>query len=580
VVCDVEPGPAGLSGRLVGRSALRSPPLWEFAAQADPGIAPAVLNWPCTHPAQASGLPAGVLVAPGVQSTQGATADAWGLHPDAVWPVCERAAVHAHRLHPDDLDAPILDELLHGVLPSQRRPLLDATRRQLAELSTLQALALRLGATAGSRLAALRLDTLADVAQTLASALRPVPGIDAGLQQPWHVLVGWMRFVDMLLAEQLATLAPDDGLLLVGSGALPAALRASRRGLVPEEPSGFVLLHGPGVRPDRLIDGAQAVDIAPTVLGWLGLSPPPGCQGRRLTESNRKHTPGQARPVPGAQGLRPLDPSDLLGDSAPDAAEADGLAWLAAQGVAPLPLDDWRAVTRQVQATQLLGLAQALLDGGRSADHAPAVRALRSAIALADSPTCALAAQGFQLLASHALAQQDLALVESLAIEAAPLLAAAPDWQDLMTGLLALAHRQWPEAEACFARLTARESLLVNAPACWGRALMAQGRLDEAERQLVAGLDWPVEQAATWAELGRLRLQRGDALGALQAWNGAVAWQPANPRWHAGRARALALAGDSEAAVQACWRTLQLDPDDTATRAALARLEIDRVERR
>jgi tetratricopeptide (TPR) repeat protein len=439
------------------------------------------------------------------------------------------------------------------------------------------------GATAGSRLAALRLDTLADVAETVASALRPVPGMAAGLRQPWHVLAGWMRFVDMLLAEQLATLAPDDGLLLVGSGALPEALRASRRGLVPEAPSGFVLLHGPGARPDSLIDGAQAVDIAPTLLGWLGLPPPPGCQGRRLTEPDRRHAPGQARPEPAAQGLRPLDPSELLDAGAPDAADAyadaDGLAWLAAHGVAAPPLDDWRAVARQVQATQLLGLAQALLDGGRSADHAPAVQALRSAIVLAGSPTSALAAQGFRLLASHALAQQDLALAESLAVEAAPLLAAVPDWQDLATGLLALAQHRWATAEACFARLTARGSLLVNAPACWGRALVAQGRLDEAERQLVAALDWPVEQAAAWAELGRLRLQRGNAAGAVQAWAGAVARQPANPRWHAGRARALALAGESEAAVQACWRTLQLDPDDTATRAELARLERDRVAR-
>jgi predicted AlkP superfamily phosphohydrolase/phosphomutase len=61
--------------------------------------------------------------------------------------------------------------------------------------------------------------------------------------------------------------------------------KKSRKGRSFHRLDGIFILHGPGIKKGRKIEGAHIMDVAPTILYLLGLPIPKGFDGRVLTEA-------------------------------------------------------------------------------------------------------------------------------------------------------------------------------------------------------------------------------------------------------------------------------------------------------
>lgn len=94
-----------------------------------------------------------------------------------------------------------------------------------------------------------------------------------------------------------------------------------------------------------------------------------------------------------------------------------------------------------------------------------------------------------------------------------------------------------------------------------GRALVATGRLDEAEKTILRALelddDLPILQ---YIALGELQLARGDPKGAIKIFNRTLDIDENETDAHVGKANALAALGKHEQAILVCERFLRRAP--------------------
>jgi tetratricopeptide (TPR) repeat protein len=151
--------------------------------------------------------------------------------------------------------------------------------------------------------------------------------------------------------------------------------------------------------------------------------------------------------------------------------------------------------------------------------------------ALADVETT-LAAAGYPNRAAHAaevrarIEERNLALPDRYEAHALALLADgnAPECERYVRGLLA----KYPTSSA--------------APRGWdilGRALRAQGKLDEARESFRKAADADAQKARPSADYGEALLESGDAAGAIAAFDRTLQASPDHPRARIGKARAL-----------------------------------------
>jgi tetratricopeptide (TPR) repeat protein len=141
------------------------------------------------------------------------------------------------------------------------------------------------------------------------------------------------RFADRIVGEYLDAIDDDTTLVVLSDhgfqlGALhedPSKTRDMRR--VSERYhriEGILYLYGSGIRPGTTIEGAKLVDVAPTLLSLLGLSPAKDMPGRTLGEALDFSHPER---TVASYGKR-----DAVADDAPDQADAAILARLEALG--------------------------------------------------------------------------------------------------------------------------------------------------------------------------------------------------------------------------------------------------------
>jgi predicted AlkP superfamily phosphohydrolase/phosphomutase len=94
--------------------------------------------------------------------------------------------------------------------------------------------------------------------------------------------------------------------------------------------NGVVALWGPGVKPGTRLDGAQIVDLAPTILALLGVEIPPEMDGRVLEEAFEgdviRPVWGAPEPPPTTPGQDPLELSE--DEQAEIAARLRGLGYI------------------------------------------------------------------------------------------------------------------------------------------------------------------------------------------------------------------------------------------------------------
>jgi arylsulfatase A-like enzyme len=122
------------------------------------------------------------------------------------------------------------------------------------------------------------------------------------------VLEGAYARVDVIVGRALATLGPDDLLLVVsgfGMEPLPVGKRMLERylgtpelsGTHEDAPDGFMLAYGAVVAPGRK-SRASVVDVVPTILYFLGLPVAHDMDGRARIDLFRREF-SEGRPVTG-----------------------------------------------------------------------------------------------------------------------------------------------------------------------------------------------------------------------------------------------------------------------------------------
>ncbi len=129
------------------------------------------------------------------------------------------------------------------------------------------------------------------------------------------VVTGCYRFSDMMLERLLSLCDADTTVVLCSDHGFQS--RDLRPLGMPREPAGpaiwhrefgMLAMHGPGIKKDALIHGANLIDIAPTLLTVLGLPVGEDMQGRPLLEAFENPPDVQYIPswedVPGNDGMQ------------------------------------------------------------------------------------------------------------------------------------------------------------------------------------------------------------------------------------------------------------------------------------
>ncbi|MGH6991914.1 MAG: hypothetical protein ACRED8_00400, partial [Caulobacteraceae bacterium] len=345
---------------------------------------------------------------------------------------------------------------------------------------------------------------------------------------PWDRVVpaAW-RFLDALLGRLIEVAGKGTSVLVVSPG----------WDLAP----GVLLAAGPGISTEPAIGeapppGCEALDLAPSVLGLLGLAAS-DLSGRRLFEDCRPL--GLARPPP------PPRPPPNANPTLAKAVVAEGYALPAPPSIA------WRA-----QALAELALV--------TLDRAPdvALEAAQKALALAPDNHLALrlkARAHFLLGEAEPLkaAADALAAIAGLAPAAALALAA----HHVLLGRKALAAPLIRQAEA-----EGDLASLLSAARLW----IAIGRSSGAERVFRRILEIAPDDASAHIGLSLTALARRDYGAAEAAARLALALDPGRPAVHLQLSRLCALTGRPVQAERHAADAVRLGADPKMAKAAKA----------
>jgi tetratricopeptide (TPR) repeat protein len=355
------------------------------------------------------------------------------------------------------------------------------------------------------------------------------------------------RYADALVGEYLAALGPDATLVVLSD-------HGFELGALPEDPSrtrdmrrvserfhrvdGILYLAGRGVRPGASREPATILDVAPTLLALLGLSPAKDMPGRVLTEA--LDLPATPRTVAtyetgtqaaGGGGDAPVDPAIL--------ARLRSLGYLDARS----PRGD-------------RNLAAMHFEAGR---HEEAARAYAEIVRQDPDDGDAHASLAGAL---GALGRYDEALTHlETAIRLRPLN---------------------PEARHNRGVIYEKQGKTAEAIAEYRAALRYNPSYEPSQRALARLTGSPSPHApATAAQQLASRIakraeeqaRRGDYDGAMKTLDEAERIAPRYVLLHQYRANVAFLKGDRAAAIAALKRGLELEPDNALFRTNLERLE-------
>jgi hypothetical protein len=248
---------------------LRARPLWSILGGA--GVRTGVVGWPLTYPATATG---GFLVSDAylrLRSTPPGIGDASAVSPPALWPSAA-AALDAASARSDGPWA-----LLPGADPRELQP----ARLDLENAAVANALA----AQVPVQVELVRFQRLDPIGHMFLRYAMPAEFGDVSEEDRRRlgpVLDRHYAAIDAAVGRAMATLGPDDLLLVVsGYGMEPLGLgkRLLERvigepdvsGTHESAPDGFLMAYGGPVAPRRRPPRGSIVDVAPTVLYFLGL---------------------------------------------------------------------------------------------------------------------------------------------------------------------------------------------------------------------------------------------------------------------------------------------------------------------
>jgi tetratricopeptide (TPR) repeat protein len=478
--------------RPIGRASWRVAPLWARLEAA--GISTGSLAWPASRPG-ADWM--GVHVDETFVGASGRFGEDWAL-PLHCAPFAARAALRPLRVHPTDITGTMLAPFVPEIadIDQSRDAHLPALATALARASTIQAAAAWLLGEARPDAVFIHRPWLSQVRGVFG---RFGDGPFAGV-----VAAAW-RFLDGLVARIVELAGPETTVMLASPG-------------WRDRPGVFVAA---GARAMPAADGADILDISPTILGLFGLEDR-SLVGRRLLTAGANHKAAPDAPIAIAE------------------ADADLLAEAEAAGYPPPPAasDAWRA-------QGLAELAWLLLE--RDADAAR--RAAGAARNLDPKNIMALRA----LVRAHVLLDQPEPLQELAA--ALTELAPTRPWGDLAFGAyhvlrgnkglcgpwlrraesdgetfnlltvatLWTAAQRWSDAERVFRRILEVEPPAASAQIGLAMALKARRDFLGAEEALGQAADQDPGRPAIWLQFADLYAHTGRSLEAGRAADAAAA---------------------------------------------------------
>jgi Tfp pilus assembly protein PilF len=503
----------------VGSSSRRVPALWTMVG--DYGKTVDVVGWLATYPAEE--IPGSL-----VTDRFGFLAFAGNAAPEEIdprmtWPPDLAGLAAARRLAPPDLDPDLLagfvdvpaSSVAAALVPGfQKGNLVNNLVHTLAAAETSHRLGRWLLEKDHPDLALFYFEMLDAVCHLFMPYAPPrLPWIDPVEFDAYRgAVAAAYREQDRILGDLLAG-GTDSTLIVVlsdhgfRSGEARLKELSNMEGAAAarwHEPEGILLLAGAGVRAGHHIEGASVYDIAPTVLAYLGIPPPPAWPGRVLTDAISIPLPSPAELPSGLESL-----PGASGDTT--------------RGIMALP-------PAETEATTLNNLGLALAAQGRDPD---AIATFRQALARDPELNSARNNLATVLLRTGEVEPAVRELEEALRRDPGY----AQAWMNL--GLCRLRLRQFPPAVEALERAHALEPGDARILRNLGFAALEAGLFARAAEAFTHALVRE-ETASARFGLGMALLQQGDPAGARRELERALELEPGHDRAR----RALEALGD------------------------------------
>lgn len=505
---DSGPVPVGAGSRAAGA-------IWEVASNL--GRPAVVVGWPATHGGAFRGVSVSdrfpVPTAPPGRPWPGAAAETY--HPPGISP-----RLDALRVRPEEIEPAMIGRFVPAwrEINQSRDPILAKLRLLLAADASMQAAATSLLSSEPWDFAAVRFPGIGMICDLVG-------------RHPLHngqtpeifreVVPAAFGMLDAMLARLVDLAGPEAAVALVSSGGVDA------------RNAGILAIAGPGIVSDTLVHGARAIDVAPTLLAWLGIPPGDDVEGRVLDDCfpETPVVPACPRGEPGG------------GDS--------GRPWEVLQ----------QRLSPEEHRNFEWNRVQSLREAGRSAEALAALEGL---------------ARGFPEYPPfvEALLQTQLAL--GRLEDAREWIEVAEEMLPPFFSRLCRAELAWANGETDVARRCVRELLEFPArsSAAWhrvGMLLVALREWEALEKCARVVLEQGDDEVA-WLGLAESLLRRRDFQGASKAAQRAIGIRYAFPEAHLALARAFAAQGMLRVAIEALDRLLLIQPGDDLARAYRKRL--------
>lgn len=363
-----EPTPDGKSVRPITSFARKTHAIWNITTLQ--GLKSNVVGWWPSNPAEPIN---GVMVSNLYQSAPKDDSADWPMLPGTVHPPRLNDVLEELRWHPNELTGQDLAMFLpYGdEIDQDKDQRIKSVAKIVSDATSIQAAATHLMVTEPWDFMAVYFDAIDHFGHGFMKYHPPKQDIvsEEDFRLYHQVVTAGYIYHDQMLGRLLELAGEDTTVMLISDhGFHPDHLRPQRLPMEPAGPAvehrdqGIFVLAGPGIKADHRIDGANLLDIAPTILTLLGLPVGDDMDGRTLVQAFE--TPPDVQSIPSWD--------DVAGDAGRardeiemDADEArENLEQLVALGYIDRPDDDATVSVVHAKREQTYNLALSYMDAG------------------------------------------------------------------------------------------------------------------------------------------------------------------------------------------------------------------------
>lgn len=367
----IEPLPDRSGLHPVGTRSRKCKALWNIASQSNRKSV--ICGWQASHPAEPiqGAMVSNLFCIPPLNSTP----DSWLIPEGSVQPPALASELAELRVHPREIEAPPIQQLIPRAAELDQKDLLVQRRltllaERLAEVISVHAVATELLEREPWDFGAVYYECIDQVGHEFMPFHPPrLPEISEREFEFYRdVITGVYRFHDLMLGRLVELAGPNAHIMIVSDHGFQSGARRPRDRVEPAKwhrPQGIFVLHGPGIRADERIEGATLLDIAPSALTLLGLPIGEDMEGKPLVSAFEK--PPDIKRIPSWEKVAGEDAHLLprAGDEDPAAAQAV-LRQFIALGYVNAPSDDTLRLISLAEDESDFNVAVSLCEAGRA----------------------------------------------------------------------------------------------------------------------------------------------------------------------------------------------------------------------